>query len=99
LRCVLAPGLDRAECQAEPFPHRIRRRFTRALALIDRAETETIPKRARSKLRRVARLLGKTAAGVEHVGARRPAAMDCVVALSAMLDEGERRSMELATSF
>jgi hypothetical protein len=95
---VLAPGLDRAECPSQAFPRRVHRRFDRAIALIDRAESATTAKKARSRLRRIARLLGKTAAGVERVGARQAAGEECVAALSAMLEDGERRAIDLATA-
>ncbi len=95
---MLAPGFDRAECRAQSFPHRIGRRFARALTLIDRAEAASAPRKARSKLRHVARLLGKTAEGVERTPAHHPVTGECVSALSAMLADGQRRATELASA-
>jgi len=93
---VLAGGLGRLECQAESFPHRIERRFTRTVALIDRAEGATDPEKARNRLRRVARRLDKTADRVEHLGGQRGVAAECLAALSTMFAEGERRALELS---
>jgi hypothetical protein len=99
LRCVLAGGLHRPECQIEEFSHRIERRFARAEALIDRAERATKARRARHKLRLVAKLLGKASDGVERLGERGKLAPDCATALSATLTDGERRAGALATTF
>jgi hypothetical protein len=96
LRCVLSGGLHRPGCPAESFPRRIERRFARAVTLVDRAQGATNPIKAGRKLRHVARLLDKTAGGVEHLGTQGKAGPDCVTVLSRTLADGERRAIELA---
>ena len=96
---MLAGGLDRAECRGQAFPHRIEHRFSRGVALVDRAEAASDAAKARRRLRHVARLLGRTGDGVAHFATQRDVGADCVTALSAMLSDGERRALDLAASF
>jgi hypothetical protein len=95
---VLAGGLDLPECAGQDLPRRVERRFARTQGRIDRAEAATDPRKARRRLEPAARLLAKTADGVERLGNRGKIAPDCAAALAAMLTEAERRAIELATA-
>jgi hypothetical protein len=93
---VLAGGLGRPECEDQAFPHHIEHRFARVQLLVDRAESAPGAKKARHRVKMVARLLGKTAEGIDRLAGRRQIASDCAATLAAMLAEGERRAVELA---
>ena len=95
---MLAGGLDRPECAGQMLPRRVRRRFARAEHLIDRAESAGDTAKARRRLRKVARLLEKTFDGVERLGMGGKITADCADTLGAMLAEGERRTVELAST-
>jgi hypothetical protein len=90
--------LHRPECAGQAFPRRVERRFARGERLIDRAESVAAAEKARRRLRKVARLLEKTFDGVDRLGKRGKITADCAAALEAMLAEGERRTVELAST-
>ena len=95
---MLAGGLHRPECADQVFPRRVERRFARAERLIDRAESATATGEARHRVQKVARLLEKTFDAVDRLGKGRKTSADCAAALEAMLAEGERRAVELAST-
>jgi len=64
--------------------------------LIDRAEAATEARKARRRLRAVARSLDKTAGGVGRLGKGEKITSHCAEVLQAKFAEGERRSIELA---
>ena len=94
---MLAGGLHRPECGGQVFPRRVERRFARSDRLIDRAESAAGTRKARHRLRKVARLLEKTFDGVDRLGKGERIRVDCAATLTAMLAEGERRTVELAS--
>jgi hypothetical protein len=95
---VLAGGLHRSECAGQAFPRRVERRFARGVRLIDRAESATATGKARRRLRKVARLLERTFNDVDRLGNGKGIMADCAAGLEAMLAEGERRAVELAST-
>ena len=95
---MLAGGLHPAGCAGQAFPRRVERRFVRGEHLIDRAESATATRKARRRLRKVARLLEKTFDAVDRLEMGGRVAADCAATLEAMLAEAERRTLELAST-
>jgi hypothetical protein len=93
---VLAGGLHRPQCDGQTFMRRLERRFARAQHGVDQAEDATGTIKARRRLRKVARLLEKSAEGVGRLGNGGKISADCASAIEAMLADGKRRAVELA---
>jgi hypothetical protein len=75
---------------------KLRRRFARVLRLVDRAEAARTPRKARRRIARAARALGRSLRAVETAGDRLTAG--CATALGGMLDDGRRRAERLAAT-
>jgi hypothetical protein len=99
LRCALAGGLERTECAGASFARRRLRRFDRVLHLIGRAETARRAVKTRRLLERTGGLLGKLNGGVRRDGERGTLPGGCVIALEAMLADGQSRAEDLARQF
>ena len=95
---MLAGGLRRPQCAGQAFPRRVERRFARGERLIDRAESAKAIRKARHRLRKVARLLEKTFDATDRLGKGGRIRVDCAAALEEMLAEAARRTVELAST-
>ena len=93
---MLAGGLHQPECGGAKFPRRLERRVARVDRLIDRAEAATDARKARRRLRAVARSLDKAGGDVGRLGTGEKITPHCAEVLQAKFAEGERRSIALA---
>jgi sugar lactone lactonase YvrE len=95
LACVFEGGLAQTACNGEPVPQRVERLVLRALSLLDRAEPESRPKKARRLARKAARRLKRAGRIARRAPFRteNPISEECADELGGTIEEARKAAL------
>jgi len=95
LACIFEGDLAETACNGEPVPRRVERLVARALSLLDRAEPESRPKKARRLAKKAARRL-KSAGRIARRApfrAENPISEECANELGGTIEEARKAAL------